>query len=82
MNWLLLRGVVHGTPCGPVDYCNVLISGVLQRSLLHPLLFNTYLNDIFFLLLDVHICNFADDTSLFVCDETLESVLDKLEGNL
>ena len=79
MNKLLLRGVVHGTPCGPIDYWTVLISGVLQRSVLHPLLFNIYLNDIFFLLQDVDNCNFADDASLFVCDETLENFLDKLE---
>ena len=26
-------------------------------------------------------CNFADETNPFVCDEALESVLDKLEGN-
>ena len=29
----------------------------------------------------INICNFADETTPFVCDEKLESVLDKLEGN-
>ena len=45
-------------------------------------LFNIYLNDLFFFLQDINISNFADDTTPFVCDETLESVLDNIECNL
>ena len=29
----------------------------------------------------INIYNFADDTTPFVCDEKLESVVDKVEGN-
>ena len=35
----------------------------------------------FFFLQDIDICNFANDMTPFVCYETLESVLHKLEGN-
>ena len=31
---------------------------------------------------DINICNFADHTSPFVCDETLESVIDRWENSV
>ena len=52
-----------------------------STSVLGPLHFNIYLNDLFFILRDVNICNFANGTTSFVCNEALKSVLDKLEGN-
>ena len=47
--------------------------------MLGPLLFNIYLNDLFLFVTDCKICNYADDTTIYVCDGNHENVINKLE---
>ena len=56
-----------------------LLTGVPQGSVLGPLLFNIYLNDLFWVNEETEACNFADDTTLYACDQDLGTVIRKLE---
>ena len=53
--------------------------GVLQGSILDPLLFNIHLCDLFYFLDNLDIASYADDITLYTVKENKESVLKVLE---
>ena len=61
---------------------NEIKRGVPQGSILGPLLFNAFINDIFMFIEKTEICNFADDNTIYDCGEDLSNILENLKHDL
>ena len=53
--------------------------GVSPISVPRSLLFNIYINDLFFLPKNTNVCNYADHTIFYACDSDLHKLILRLE---
>ena len=56
------------------EWCKILLGVPIGVSILGSLLFNIFINDIFYFTQDTYICNFADDNSLYSTEDNLKVV--------
>ena len=57
----------------------VLLSGVSQGSILGPLLFNIFINDLYHWITKTDLLNFADDNTISAAEKTIENLISTLE---
>ena len=64
------RSIINGS----FSSWNEVITGVHQGSVLGPLLFNIFLNDIFLFISKCQLCNYADDNTLYKSGKNMQKL--------
>ena len=64
------RSIINGS----FSTWNEVITGVPQGSILGPLLFNIFLNDIFLFISKCQLCNYADDNTLYKSGKNMQKI--------
>ena len=58
-----------------------ILRGVPQGSLLGPILFKLFINDLMFFIQETEVCNFADDTTIYSCSPNFEETTLKFSND-